>query len=297
MKRVLSIIFLLLSLNYGYSQVYTPLGLPAVIADNMVLQQKINVPIWGWTSPNEKVIVNASWLDNSITIKADEKGKWNTKLQTRGAGSKKFSIQIVSQDEIIIISNILFGEVWLASGQSNMQMPLKGWGSQHVAESEETMENSLNPNIRLFQVRQNTSPKPLDNCTGAWLESNPESVAGFSSVAYFFAKKLNEELNIPIGIIHSSWGGTKAQAWVSRKKLHEMEDFWNETDSLDINYANFKKTFSRWDDAMAKIKGETVIVYSKEIKYPKYVRMGWEHTAQPNLFNKAGLPASPFNTK
>jgi sialate O-acetylesterase len=191
---------------------------PSVISDNMVLQQNTNAPIWGWTSPGETVIVTASWLQQTLSTQADANGKWSVSLKTNKAGAKRYTITIKTSQAKKTIRNILFGEVWLASGQSNMQMPLKGWGSQNVENSEAAIANSNFPQIRLFQVRQNASPHPLNDCTGAWLLSAPESAANFSAAAYFFAQKLYDELQIPIGIIHSSWGGNKSPSLAGKRK-------------------------------------------------------------------------------
>jgi len=251
MKSGLLMLFTLLSLSSSYSQNYKPLSLPSIISDNMVLQQNSEVPIWGWTSPNEEVNIFANWLDNPIIVKADDNGNWSAKLKTKGS-SGNYSISIVSQAETVIISNILFGEVWLASGQSNMEMPLKGWGENLVSESDETLNNSANPNIRLFQVEKNTSTIPLDNCTGSWAESNPESAENFSAVAYFFANKMHNKLNVPIGIIHSSWGGTKAQSWVKKERLQEMNDFKENIETLDSRYSEFEKDIKVFTETLKK---------------------------------------------
>jgi sialate O-acetylesterase len=244
---------------------------PSVISDNMVLQQNTNAPIWGWTSPGETVVVTASWLQQTLSTQADANGKWSVSLKTNKAGAKRYTITIKTSQAKKTIRNILFGEVWLASGQSNMQMPLKGWGSQNVENSEAAIANSNFPQIRLFQVRQNASPHPLNDCTGAWLLSAPESATNFSAAAYFFAQKLYDELQIPIGIIHSSWGGTKAQAWLAKENLEALGDFKNDIRTLKEKYQKFEKEMAAFETAMNKW-GEFE-TYDPTLNYSTYVKM------------------------
>jgi len=232
------------------AQTNHPLKLPSIISDNMVLQQNSNVPVWGWAMPNEKINVKASWLQKSFITQADSSGKWSVFLPTKKAGNSKHIITIETINHKITLKNILFGEVWLASGQSNMQMPLKGW-PEPVDLADETIKNADIPEIRLFDVYPNTAPKPLDDCVGTWQESSPESVKGFSAVAYFFAKKLNKELNIPIGIIHSSWGGTKIQAWMNGQSLKEFQEFEQDLQGLDSMHSSFDRQIKAFEKAMS----------------------------------------------
>ncbi|MEN8137716.1 MAG: sialate O-acetylesterase [Bacteroidota bacterium] len=236
--------------TYANAQVGQTLSLPSVFSDYMVLQQNSKVPVWGKAESNTMVTVDASWMKSPITVKTDDKGNWIIKIKTLKAGYKKNSMLISTAADTININGVLFGEVWLASGQSNMQMPLKGWGSQYVEGGEEEIANANNNNIRLFQVKQTTSAVPQTNVEGEWLDANPASVENFSSVAYFFAKKLQAELDIPVGIIHSSWGGTNAKSWLSAEQLRKMEGFETKVDSLTIAYNEFQKDFKEWDSAM-----------------------------------------------
>jgi len=270
MKTILLIIFLILQVHITLCQNNKQLILPSIVSNNMVLQQKSNVPIWGWAIENEEVKINASWLDNPIVVKADKNGRWEVKLPTNNASIRKYSISINSLKDTVTISSILFGEVWLASGQSNMTMPLKGWGEQNIEGAEEAIKNSSNPEIRLFQVRQNATPAPLDDCEGLWVESNPVDVANFSATAYFFAEKLNRELGIPIGIIHSSWGGTKAQAWIKKENLLEMDDFNHEIKNLESDFSLFKEELVGFEKAM-KYWGE-FDKYDPTINYSTYIK-------------------------
>lgn len=202
-----------------------------LFSDHMVLQQNDDVSLWGTYSPNGYVEINTNWGFN-VGSKADDKGKWEMKLVTPAAGGP-FSISIIARDTTIIIDDVLIGEVWLASGQSNMEMPLKGWPpNDTIFNSNEEIEKADFPSIRMFTVERNMSEKPLEQVKGNWQVASPETAGDFSATAYFFAKKLYDEMNVPIGIIHTSWGGTVAEAWTSQEKLKILGDFDEVLDRL-----------------------------------------------------------------
>lgn len=194
--------------------------LPAVISNGMVLQQKSNVVLWGKAGPGKKISINTSWDKKvyQITVSAD--GTWKTRVRTpKGGGPYEIAF---NDGEMQKISNILIGEVWLASGQSNMEMPLKGFKGQPVQNAEKVIAEAANPQIRFFQVTNVSWKKPLDSCGGAWVNTTPSTAKDFSAVAYFYAKILQEKLKVPIGIIQSDWGGTVVEAWMSRESLREF---------------------------------------------------------------------------
>ena len=240
MRSILvSIIIMLSTLNYVFAKDSKSLHLPAVISNNMVLQQNTHVPIWGWASPNEKVIVKASWLTKQIYTKADTSGYWIVRIKTKAADNEgPFSICVSTEQESLQISNILFGEVWLASGQSNMEMPLKGWEQEgKVNNAEEEIANSDFPLIRMFTVKKVMSFYPKSDCSGTWQITSPKTAGNFSATAYFFAKYLYQKLHIPIGIIHSSWGGTPVESWISTdyiKKVAPYKEFDKDIKKTDL---------------------------------------------------------------
>ncbi|MDN3641138.1 sialate O-acetylesterase [Lutimonas halocynthiae] len=206
------------------------LQIPYLFSDHMVLQQNEKVSIWGQYNPNDKIEIKGSWGEKAIT-QTDENGDWNLKIQTPKAGGP-FTMNITTADSTIVLNDILFGEVWLASGQSNMQMPLKGWPPNDVIkDSKNEIASAAHPEIRMFTVPMTLSLVPLDDIKGEWLASSPETAGDFSATAYFFAKRLQEELKVPIGIIHSSWGGTPAESWASEASLRKLGDF---DDALDL---------------------------------------------------------------
>jgi len=205
-------LFLAFVLGLTSCQTHTNIKLPSLIGDNMLLQQKTNTKIWGKANPGRKITVSASW-NSSGTATTGKDGKWNVVLLTPPAGGP-YTISISAKDTSITINNVLIGEVWFCSGQSNMEMPLEGWPpNDTIMHSKAVIASASNPEIRLFNVQKIIAGDPLDECTGKWEVSTTESVKQFSATAYFFGKKLNSELKIPVGLIESAWGGTPSESW------------------------------------------------------------------------------------
>lgn len=201
-----------------------PLTLLSLFSDHMVLQQQEDVPIWGSYTPGEKVKITGSWGQEAQT-KADEQGNWKIDLPTPTAGGP-FTLTVKTGDSTLTLQDVMVGEVWLASGQSNMEMPLRGWPPEDpILNSAQEIAQANYPGIRMFTVERNLSLTPLDTVTGDWHIASPETAGDFSATAYFFARRLHQELGVPIGIIHSSWGGTVAEAWTSKERLQTLGDF------------------------------------------------------------------------
>ncbi len=434
--------------------------LPAVFSNHMVLQQNAEVTVWGWAKPNEEVTVTGSWNNQPVKVKTGNLAKWQVKLKTPAAGGP-YTMKVKGYNALTV-EDVLIGEVWLCSGQSNMEKT-PGSGIDNKAE----VEQANFPFIRLFTVANRTADHPQLDVVGKWVVCTPETAIEFSAVGFFFGKKLHQQLNVPVGLIHSSWGGTPGEVWVNADtiaadpvlaeaaaKLSEVEwgpvkpgkaynamiaplipyklagvlwyqgesntdnsqeyaqllpalirdwrsewgsDFpfyfvqigpWtynqpgysgvllrdaqrqslrvpntgmavisdlvgdatnlhptNKKDvGLRLAYWALNKTYGMKDipfsgplynhikgegnkvrvyfdyaegltskggkptmfevagpdrtfyPAVAKIDGETVVLKSKQVKHPVAVRFGWSNTANPNLVNKAGLPASSFRT-
>jgi sialate O-acetylesterase len=197
-----------------YNSAFANVTLPRVFSDNMVLQRNAEVMIWGWASPNEEVVITPSWNNQTYKIKTSNQAKWEINITTPKEGGP-FTISIKGYNEIIL-NNILIGEVWICSGQSNMEMNA-GWG---IDNGEEAIKNATNPNIRFFTVPKLTATTHQDNLLGNWTECTPETMKYFSAVGYFFAKRLQEDLkNVPIGLISSNWGGTPAEIWTPEEVI------------------------------------------------------------------------------
>lgn len=222
MKKVYRIFTLLIS-AFICTLTSAEIRMPAVFGDNMVLQQQSEVAVWGWASSGKKVSVVCSWDNKTYTTQSNAKGEWKLMVKTPAASFKPYNI-IVSDGKAINLKDILIGEVWLCSGQSNMDMPLKGYKNQPITNSAEDILNAANNNIRLFQMKKNAAILPQEDCEGEWLIAAPESVADFSATAYYFGIRLYSFLNIPIGLIHTSQGGSKVECWMTPETLKKYPD-------------------------------------------------------------------------
>ena len=214
-KRFLSFLILLF-FSFQWSHA-ADLKLPAVVGSHLVLQQQSNAAIWGWAKTGATISVQASWIGKTVKTTVGSDGKWKLNLQTPVAGGP-YEIKI-SADTTYILKDVMIGEVWVCSGQSNMQMTFNGDNSQPVVGSNDYIAHGNNNNIRLFTVKRKFSVTTLDDCEGSWSVSNPEDVGNFSAVAYIFGKYIQEVLNVPVGLIHTSWGGTPAESWTDEATL------------------------------------------------------------------------------
>lgn len=211
-------IFLILFLLLLTVNLQANVNLPAYFSDHMVLQQKSEVRIWGWAKPREKVEVRVGWTEETFSVQADNQAHWEVMVPTPAAGGPH-QININGNNEVVI-RDVWIGEVWLCSGQSNMEWPL----SAGVIGAEEAIAAADHPRIRMFTVAHRTAMSPQIDLEGSWEVSTPETVAHFSAVAFFFARKLQRELGVPVGIIHSSWGGTPAETWMPESVFKENND-------------------------------------------------------------------------
>jgi sialate O-acetylesterase len=187
--------------------------LPSVIASNMVLQQKSTVKLWGWCSPSERIVITPSWSNKTDTVYGTRDANWKISIQTPAAGGPHTIT--LKGNNTIVLENVMIGEVWVCSGQSNMQWSY--WNK--LKDITDELPTAANPNIRFFHITQATSDHPQDDCLAIWTECDSNTLKSFSAVGYFFGKRLNKELNVPIGLINSSWGGTPAEVWASKESI------------------------------------------------------------------------------
>ncbi|MFA9390245.1 MAG: sialate O-acetylesterase [Prolixibacteraceae bacterium] len=190
--------------------------LPSIFTSNMVMQQESQPAIWGWTDSKSNVKVTTSWNNKTYEIKADQDGKWKQKVETIQYGGP-YEMTISDGSSIVLLKNILLGEVWLCGGQSNMEMPMKGFTGQPVKGSNMDILKAKNPNIRLITVPRNSTLQTVDDFEGKWEEASPSTVAEFSAAGYYFGRLVNELIDVPIGLISVNYGGSCVQAWMSRK--------------------------------------------------------------------------------
>ena len=214
--RIYQIFFLLFFLN-SFAQT----KLPSFFGDHMILQQQTDAAIWGQDDPGTQIVISTNWGSDNTTI-ADSTGAWRTTLKTPEAGGP-YEIK-VQGSEVVMFKNVLIGEVWICSGQSNMQMSLKGYYGQPINGGNDAILESKNPMIRLFNTTRNASLVPLNDVEGSWAEAAPGTAADFSATAYFFGKRLYDILGVPIGLIHTSWGSANSETWMNAKSLSEFEN-------------------------------------------------------------------------
>mgnify|MGYP000162461139 FL=1 len=229
MKRFVHYGVLFLALLSGTAS--AKIVLPPMFSDHMVLQQQTVAPVWGETKPEKKVKLTSSWDNRQYVTKADKNGKWRIDIQTPAAGGP-YRLTI-SDGETLVLNNVMVGEVWLCSGQSNMEMPFIGWGKPDNYEQE--IAAADHPEIRLFHVEHVTSSQPRSDIkvrNNSWQVCSPATIPEFSTTAYFFGRELAKKLNVPVGLIHSSWGGTDIEPWISGEFLRKLPAFAEKVDSI-----------------------------------------------------------------
>jgi len=241
---------LLVSLFFFYSckdSQQSELKLNPLFSNHMVLQQKQNVAVWGMYIPKQKVLVKGSWGEESSTI-TDLNGNWKLTIPTPSAGGP-FEINIITKDTNMLLEDVMIGEVWLASGQSNMEMDFN-YCCNSTDYSEIEISNADYPQVRMLNVSKQLSTSPANDFDGIWEKAIKKNITKFSAAGYFFAKRLHNELNVPIGIIHASWGGTDIEAWTSREKLSSLsflDKKMKPYDKLVEDSSKSKKWFSQFN--------------------------------------------------
>lgn len=264
--------------------------LNGMFADNMVLQRGMELPIWGFADPGEEVTVSACGQTKSAT--ADGEGRWRVRLdpiEMEGA----FPVTISGENEIVL-QNVVMGDVWICSGQSNMV-----WTVQNSVNGADEVANANFPLIRLCQVKRATATEPADQVEAGWVECSPETVGPFSAVGYFFGRELHQELGVPVGLISSNWGGTPAEAWISAEKIEtdpayaDVYEWWANAIELHPErmetYQN--ETLPQWRAKWeaAKAAGEEPL--PRRPQAPP----GPDHYRRPsNLFNAMIHPLIPY---
>lgn len=213
MKKFFIPVIVLMILVAGNLRVAAGVRLPSILGSHMVLQQKSEVNLWGWCSPAEKISVKASWDTTRYVTKGTPGAKWALKIKTPAAGGP-FTITI---NDNTVLEDVMIGEVWVCSGQSNMELN----GDQKLKQSLDEAPNANNQKIRLFYVPKTTSDYPQEEINAGWKVCTPEEMLHFSAVGYFFGKRIQRELNVPVGLINSNWGGTPAEVWTPKEVVEQ----------------------------------------------------------------------------
>ncbi len=285
------IILSLLGLLLSRPAVRAEVKLPALFSNHMVLQQQTPLPIWGWADPGEKVTVTLAGQSKSTT--ADKEGKWSVKLDKLQPG-QPLTLTVAGKNKLTV-TDVLVGEVWLASGQSNMAMTVA-----RSKNAEQEKAAAKYPQIRMFFVRSGAATTPQADCKGEWVVCSPETVGLFSAAAYFFGREVHKDLQVPVGLINSSVGGTAIEAWTSseaQKEKKELASVFAEWDRKAKNYdpvkakAQYDKQLDRWkrDAADAKAAGKPA---PRRPQLPVAPREDRNHPA--NLFNGKIAPLIPY---
>ena len=251
--------FLLAILLLAVAQLHAEVTLYPIFTDNMVLQQKTEVRIWGNAAPGKTVTVETSWNDALYTAKADAEGAWSVKVSTPSAGGP-YTITFAEGSRKKVLENVLIGEVWICSGQSNMEMMMR---DKVTGYEKDLAESSKYTEIRILHVDKATSPAPLNTLTvhdGGWQVCNAENLDDFSATAYYFGRYLNEGLDIPVGLIETCWGGTVAEAWTDAESLGLMNDFESQVKKLPLipvenegRQALFEEEVTEWKKLMHEV--------------------------------------------
>lgn len=286
MNRIL-IVAAFLALTPGF--VIAELALPSFFSDHMVLQRGRSAAIWGTATPNSEVAVTLN--EQTATTRADEDGNWRVELKTGAANSKGATLTIKNNDDEVMIGDVLIGEVWLASGQSNMAFTMRG-----TVGYDDIIKQSDYPEIRMFNAATVTATQPQSDIPGQWSVCTPENVPGYSAVAFFFARKLHQELGVPVGVIKSAWGGKPVETFTSRAALNSMPETKTLVDAAlnaDRNYdaakaeADYKKRLRRWENAIAEHRSKPASTRGRAPRKP---------SAPKRPLNTEGKPGVLFDS-
>jgi len=257
--------------------------MPAVFSDNMVLQKGKPIPVRGWASPGEKVAVEFAGQHKEAT--ADAAGKWQVKLDPLSAATAPAEMRVAGQNAVVI-RNVAVGDVWMASGQSNMEMAVRS-----VTNAAQEMAEADYPGIRFFMIERDLSSAPKDDCAGKWVVCEPKSVAPFSAAAYFFARELHRKVKLPMGVINSSVGASSCQAWTPADVLTADTTLPQLADMAPENYTSWKgylayrnSVYDRSSYADTGIKPEC-----QEWAKPDFDDAGWNEFRAPGNIESQGM--------
>ena len=285
MKRFALAVLILVFSVWGAEAAIT---LPALISDHMVLQQGAPVRIWGKASPGEAVTVK--FQRHSVSTKASTDGAWEVFLAPLRPGVS--GVLRVEGDNAIAVRDVLVGDVWVASGQSNMVWPV-----ERSNDPEREASAAKYPKIRLFKVKLKTSDKPLDDVEGEWQVCSPESVSSFSAAGYFFARHIHQQLRMPVGMVQSAWGGTPAEAWTSLDALKAEPALWFYLNNWDEVLANHPAEKARYEHRLGEWEKTAAAAKSSGKQPPRRPRAprgpGHQH-APATLYNAMIAPLEPF---
>ncbi len=297
--------FLLLVITFFTTVSFAQTKVPTFFGDNMILQQKSKVAIWGNDTPNQVVEIKTSWGEKASS-KTDVNGNWKIFLQTTDAGEESYTV-VIKGSEQITLNNVLLGEVWLCLGQSNM-----GWSLESTTHGEEDAKKASNKNLRIYQSDRQNWYKPLTDCpTGSWKEAKPYTALNTSAVSYYFAERLQKELGIPVGIIVQAYAGTPIEGWLPWEIQQENERSFSHKKALDETtvrqieklgftkekaFATYKKELALYNKQMAA--NDTMKTKNRKRKAPVIVKPASLGNQYPsNIYNAMVHPLLGFGIK
>lgn len=270
MKKIIRIV-LCCTLFLAHSSLKAGITFPSFISDGMVLQQQTDAALWGKASANGQVTIFTSWDNKNHDVRSDDTGNWKLKVKTPVAGGP-YHITVKDGVSSVTLHDIFIGEVWLCSGQSNMEMPMKGFKNQPVENANFDILKSSNPQIRLFTVKRNSTLDLQNDVTGEWSPATPAAVKEFSATGYYFGRLLQEILDVPVGLICSSWGGSWVESWMDKEMLSPFPEVGLPRDESDIKEKNRTPT-TLYNAMIAPLVGFSirgVIWYQGESNYDRY---------------------------
>lgn len=293
MKRIV-LFFIIYLLLFPMVFVYSDVTLPNVIGSNMVLQRETEVPIWGWATPSEAIKVTLSTEKgdtlHTLTTQAGPNGNWQIKIPSMEAGGP-YILNVVGNNSLEL-RNILFGEVWVCSGQSNMQ-----WSVNASKDNVKEIAAAKYPNIRLFYVPRRASGLLQHNVIANWKETTPETIPNFSAVAYYFGRKLHTDLNVPIGLINTSWGGTRIEPWTPPVGFADVPALKSISQEIETVQSNYRQNLTskiieieEWIDKTKKaLETDEILTQPPIITHPFN-----NHTRPTSIFNNMIHPLIPY---
>ncbi|HDP35249.1 MAG TPA: sialate O-acetylesterase [Candidatus Hydrogenedentes bacterium] len=290
MKRYLSVCSVLAAIVLFVYGASATVSAPSIFGDHMVLQQGKSLPVWGNADPQEKVTVTLGKKTKSATANAE--GKWKVEMPRMKAGGP-YELTVRGTDNTLLFTDVLVGEVWLGSGQSNMQ-----WNVANSANGDAEIAAADYPNIRLFSVTRTVATSPQDDCEGAWTLCAPATIPEFSAALYFFGRELHQQLDgVPVGLVHTSWGGTPAESWTSRATLESDPDLAGMVRQWDQALADYPAAMDAHNKAMEdwrKAAEEARAAGAPEPRKPDPPR-GPEHPwLASGLYNAMIAPLAPY---
>ncbi|WP_111708299.1 sialate O-acetylesterase [Lutibacter citreus] len=264
-----------LLINSSFGQ----LKIPPFFGDNMILQQNEENYIWGWTEKITDVNIHTSWNSKSIVTKSDKNGYWKIAFNVPKADLKEHTIKISSNKSSIILNDIMFGEIWVCSGQSNMEMTLKGNFNEPVTGSNKAIAESSNKFIRQFRLDYNFAKTPIKDCKGNWQKANPNTTPDFSAIGYFFANQIYKGINVPVGIINTTWGGTAIESWMDKGLLTNNFRYvnLNELETQNVNFKSPTVLYNAMINPLVGLKIKGFLWYQGESNVSNYPKNYVDH--------------------